>query len=90
MELVSPSAPLPASPSEPLPAPQLASANLGEELQLDLLSCGVKYALASFVDIHGNGKAKAVPLDHFASMLSGSELFTGAALDGVPQDVSDD
>ncbi len=61
-----------------------------EELKRDLHSQGVKYALASFVDLHGTGKAKAVPLDHFEAMLAGSELFTGAALDGVPQDVSDD
>ncbi|CAK6693091.1 type III glutamate--ammonia ligase [Synechococcus sp. CBW1107] len=51
---------------------------------------GVRYALASFVDLHGIGKAKAVPIDHLPEMLAGSELFTGAALDGVPQDVSDD
>ncbi|MGL6133854.1 MAG: hypothetical protein ACRC1L_06675 [Prochlorococcaceae cyanobacterium] len=35
---------------------------------------GVRYALASFVDLHGVCKAKAVPIDH---------------LNGVPQDVSD-
>jgi glutamine synthetase len=51
---------------------------------------GVKYALASFVDIHGMCKAKAVPLSHLGQMMAGSELFTGAALDGVPQDVSDE
>jgi glutamine synthetase len=51
---------------------------------------GVKYALASFVDIHGVCKAKSVPLSHLGQMIAGSELFTGAALDGVPQDVSDE
>jgi glutamine synthetase len=50
---------------------------------------GVKYALASYVDIHGKMKAKCVPLPHLDRMMAGSELFTGAALDGVPQDVSD-
>ncbi len=60
------------------------------DLQGDLLSRGVRYALASFVDLHGITKAKAVPLEHFEAMMAGSELFTGAALDGVPQDVSDD
>lgn len=55
-----------------------------------LAAKGVKYALASFVDIHGMSKAKAVPLSHFDQMMAGSELFTGAALDGVPQDVSDE
>ncbi len=62
----------------------------GGDLKLDLLSRGVTIALASFVDVHGTCKAKAVPLDHFEAMLAGSELFTGAALDGVPQDISDD
>jgi glutamine synthetase len=67
--------------------------NLSDEL-LNLKSSleqqGVKYALASFVDIHGMCKAKAVPLSHFRQMMSGSELFTGAALDGVPQAISDE
>jgi glutamine synthetase len=31
-----------------------------------------------------------VPLSHFGQMMAGSELFTGAALDGVPQAVSDE
>jgi glutamine synthetase len=51
---------------------------------------GVKYALASYVDIHGMSKAKMVPLSHLGQMMQGSELFTGAALDGVPQDISDE
>lgn len=59
------------------------------DLQADLLKKGVKYALASYVDIHGRLKAKCVPLNHLDRMLNGSELFTGAALDGVPQEVSD-
>jgi glutamine synthetase len=63
---------------------------LGNELQSDLHSMGVRYALASFVDLHGVSKAKAVPLAHLGRMMAGSELFTGAALDGVPQEVSDD
>lgn len=60
------------------------------DLRSDLEAQGVRYALASFVDLHGVCKAKAVPIDHLDAMASGSELFTGAALDGVPQDVSDD
>ena len=60
------------------------------DLRSELEAKGVRYALASFVDLHGVCKAKAVPIDHLHAMASGSELFTGAALDGVPQDVSDD
>jgi glutamine synthetase len=61
-----------------------------QALKASLESQGVKYALASFVDIHGMCKAKSVPLSHLEQMMAGSELFTGAALDGVPQDVSDE
>ena len=61
-----------------------------QSLKSTLEAQGIKYALASFVDIHGMCKAKAVPLSHFGQMMEGSELFTGAALDGVPQDVSDE
>jgi glutamine synthetase len=67
-------------------SPPLAPGALRAELEAK----GVRYALASFVDLHGVCKAKAVPIDHLQAMASGSELFTGAALDGVPQDVSDD
>lgn len=61
-----------------------------QNLKSSLEEKGVKYALASYVDIHGMCKAKAVPLAHFGQMMQGSELFTGAALDGVPQAVSDE
>jgi glutamine synthetase len=61
-----------------------------EELRRSLLSAGVKYCLASFVDIHGIPKCKAVPVPHIFGMLKASEMFTGAALDGVPQAVNDD
>ena len=56
----------------------------------NLRASGVKYMLASYVDMHGVSKGKVVPVDHFDRMMSGSELCTGAALDGVPQDVSDE
>ena len=65
---------------------------LSSELQSfkdSLETQGVKYALASFVDIHGVCKAKVVPLAHLGQMMAGSELFTGAALDGVPQAIND-
>jgi glutamine synthetase len=61
-----------------------------KNLQASLQDHGVKYAIASFVDLHGICKAKAVPLSHFGQMMAGSELFTGAALDGVPQDINDE
>jgi len=50
----------------------------------------IQYLLPSYVDMHGIPKTKMVPIDHLSRMLTGSELFTGAALDGVPQDVSDE
>ena len=59
-------------------------------LKAQLESEQVRYLLASYVDIHGRSKCKVVPIEHLGRMLSGSELFTGAALDGVPQDVNDD
>jgi glutamine synthetase len=55
-----------------------------------LVADGVRYALAAFVDLHGRIKGKCVPIAHLDQMMAGSELFTGAALDGVPQDISDD
>ena len=60
------------------------------ELGRRLADAGVRYAMASYVDLHGKSKCKVVPLPHLDQMMRGSELFTGAALDGVPQDVSDD
>jgi glutamine synthetase len=69
--------------SQPL-SPEIAA------LQSSMTDQGVQYLLASFVDIHGICKAKSVPLSHIGQMMAGSELFTGAALDGVPQEVNDD
>ena len=51
---------------------------------------GVKYLLPTYVDMHGVSKSKVVPTSHYMRMLGGSELCTGAAVDGVPQDVSDE
>lgn len=59
-------------------------------LRDDLKNRGVQFLLASYVDMHGISKSKMVPIDHLEQMMAGSELFTGAALDGVPQDVSDE
>jgi glutamine synthetase len=63
-----------------------AALEVGERLT----AAGVKYAAISFVDMHGKPKAKMVPLAHLSQAAAGSEMFTGAALDGVPQDVNDD
>jgi glutamine synthetase len=73
------------SPITDVPAPDAAGA-LEERLRRQ----GVKYCLASYVDLHGIPKAKSVPIAHLRRMLDGSELFTGVALDGVPQAVNDD
>jgi glutamine synthetase len=59
-------------------------------MQRELERRGVKYMLASYVDLHGIPKAKMVPLGHLPQMLKGSELFTGAALEGVPQHVHEE
>ncbi len=61
-----------------------------KELEKKLTSDGVKYAMASFVDVHGMPKAKFVPVNHLGQMFAGSEMFTGAALDGVPQEINDE
>jgi glutamine synthetase len=61
-----------------------------DTLQAELSAKGVEFCLASYVDIHGRSKCKVVPIDHLPRMMRGSELFTGAALDGVPQEVNDD
>ena len=61
-----------------------------KELKTSLLEKGIKYCVPSYVDIHGVPKSKFVPVSHFDRMMGGSELCTGAALDGVPQDVSDE
>ncbi len=60
------------------------------DLKAALASAEVRYLMASYVDMHGVTKTKMVPTPHLDHMLGGSELFTGAALDGVPQQVSDD
>lgn len=61
-----------------------------EETREALRGQGVRYVLAAYTDVYGVGKAKCVPIDHFSSMMRGSELFTGAALDGLGQEPSDD
>ncbi len=67
-----------------------AGSSKTEALGRDLEKQGVKYMLAGYVDLHGIPKAKMVPITHLRQMLGGSELFTGAALEGVPQEVSEE
>ncbi|MEL7173386.1 MAG: type III glutamate--ammonia ligase, partial [Pseudomonadota bacterium] len=59
-------------------------------LKADLEAKGVTTCIASYVDMHGISKSKLVPLSHFDQMMAGSEMFTGAALDGVPQEINDE
>ncbi|MEM1160589.1 MAG: type III glutamate--ammonia ligase [Pseudomonadota bacterium] len=61
-----------------------------EALKKDLVAKGVRICIASFVDMHGVSKSKFVPIDHIEQMMGGSEMFTGAALDGVPQQIQDE
>jgi glutamine synthetase len=75
--------------TETLAEPSQASAGQ-METKTSLIDKGVKYCLASYVDVHGVPKAKAVPVDHFDRMMRGSELYTGAALDGLGQGPNDD
>ena len=60
------------------------------KLKEQLTAKGVKHLFASYVDMHGVSKSKVVPIAHFDRMMTGSELCTGAALEGVPQDVRDE
>jgi len=61
-----------------------------EAKRRELRERGVAYCLSAYVDVHGVPKAKAVPIEHFGQMMKGSELFTGAAIDGLGQGPSDD
>ncbi|MEM8790551.1 MAG: type III glutamate--ammonia ligase [Pseudomonadota bacterium] len=59
-------------------------------LKKRLKDAGVTTCIASYVDMHGISKSKFVPMSHFDQMMKGSEMFTGAALDGVPQEINDE
>lgn len=61
-----------------------------EALKNKLKAQGVKYCIGAYVDIHGVPKGKFVPIDHFEDFASGSELYTGYALDGLGQSPNDD
>ncbi len=62
----------------------------GRETMQSLIGKGVEYCLPFYVDVHGVPKTKTVPVSHFDRMMRGSELFTGAALDGLGQGPHDD
>ena len=46
------------------------------DLAADLAASGVRYAISSYVDLHGKPKAKIVPISHLEHMIGGSELYT--------------
>jgi glutamine synthetase len=61
-----------------------------EQIKQHLKAQGVKYCVGAYVDIHGIPKGKFVPIDHLGHMATGSELYTGYALDGLGQAPNDD
>jgi glutamine synthetase len=90
---------LPKSPRIPMikgPVPEVFPANGNSSetelktLKQKLIKQGVKYCVGAYVDIHGVPKGKFVPIDHFEHFASGSELYTGYALDGLGQEPNDD
>lgn len=52
-------------------------------LAQDLASQGVKYALASWIDVLGRPKSKMVPIDHLPNLLAGSERYTPRGMGGI-------
>src|SRR5258708_1199433 len=58
-------------------------ANLIAETKRELMSKGVQYCLATYVDVHGVPKAKTSPIASFEKMARGSELFTVGAMEGM-------
>ena len=48
-----------------------------------LEAAGVEFLLSSYVDVHGNPKAKVNPLASLEEMAAGSELFTVGAMEGM-------
>jgi glutamine synthetase len=56
---------------------------IAEHLREKLRQEGVKYFFGAYVDIHGVPKSKCVPIEHLEAALSGSELYTVGALEGM-------
>ena len=68
----------------------MASGSKAAALEKELIDKGVKYLLPTYSDMHGRSKSKMVPISHYHRMIEGSELCTGAAVEGVPQEVNDE
>jgi glutamine synthetase len=68
----------------------MKSAEEIKRIQQELMAKGVKYCMGTYVDIHGVPKGKVVPIAHLEQMATGSELYTGYALDGLGQKPNDD
>ena len=68
----------------------VAKFKIHRETMQSLMEKGVEYCMPLYVDVHGIAKTKTVPINHFDRMMRGSELFTGAALDGLGQGPHDD
>src|SRR4026207_2592429 len=66
------------------------AASSDRETMRSLIDEGVEYLVPLYVDVHAIAKTKTVPVSHFDRMMRGSELFTGAALDGLGQGPHDD
>jgi glutamine synthetase len=49
----------------------------------DLAGRGVKYAVASWIDVLGRPKSKMVPIDHLPNLLAGSERYTPRGMGGI-------
>lgn len=60
------------------------------QIKEGLIAKGIKYCVGAYVDLHGVPKGKVVPIGHFEDFASGSELYTGYALDGIGQAPNDD
>jgi len=69
---------------------ETSTGTAGRETVRSLMDKGVEYCMPLYVDVHGIAKTKTVPINHFDRMMRGSELFTGAALDGLGQGPQDD
>ena len=54
-----------------------------QKLASELAGQGVKYALASWIDVLGRPKSKMVPIDHLPNLIAGSERYTPRGMGGI-------